>query len=108
MIEISTEMFKEYAPWLVLTLCFLFKNKIFVTPGELAKESKAIMENVEARFLTIMAFNQFEKRTEENFKNIHKALEDGGHRFDKVDDGIAHIVDIIMESKEKGGKSAKR
>jgi len=43
----------QYAPILVVVMVFLLKNKIFVTPEQLARHSKEITRDVEKRFLTL-------------------------------------------------------
>lgn len=79
---------------------FLCKNKIFVTPAQFAeamsklseKEGiahKEIMKDVEDRFLTLVAFREFEKRVDGNFKGIENKLE-------KVDKNVEHIKDILI------------
>lgn len=107
--------FVEYAPLLIIVVTFLLKNKIFVTPEQLRKaieekkdncseeckmlyvtkedmqiERKELMAEVEQRFLSIFAFREFEKRIDDKF-------DDNSKRFDKVDDNLEHIKDILIK-----------
>lgn len=92
--------FMEAAPYLLLAYVFLKDKKLFVTPSDLAEKGKEIMKEVEEKFLSLLAFNQFEKRIEGRFEGIDKRLEEGTHRFDKVDSQLEHIADLIIQEKK--------
>ncbi len=79
----------EYAPIAIVILAFLFKHKIFITPEQLKNERLAIKKEVEEKFLSIVAFRQFERRIDDNFKN-------NSNRFDKIDVSLEHIKDILI------------
>jgi len=89
--------FMEAAPYLLLAYVFLKDKKLFVTPSDLAENTKKIMKEVEEKFLSLLAFNQFEKRIEGRFEGIDNRLEEGTHRFDKVDTTLEHIVELLMK-----------
>lgn len=79
----------EYAPILICVLVFFLRNKIFITPSQLSEERKEIIKEVENRFLSLVAFHEFEKRVDSNFKIINRQLE-------KVDNSLEHIKDILI------------
>lgn len=70
--------------------------KDFTTKEELQVERERLLNEVERKFLTIYAFREFEKRIDENFKVVNRRFEDSSKRFDKLDDGIEHIKDLII------------
>lgn len=80
----------QYAPLVLMVVVFLLKNKIFVTPEQLAKNTKEITKDVEKRFLTLLEFNEYKKRIDDN----NKALSD---RLDKIESGIEHITEILLQ-----------
>ena len=86
----------EYAPIILILITYICKNKIFVTPAQLSEkiscERKEIIKEVENRFLSLVAFHEFEKRVDNNFKGINRQLE-------KVDSSLEHIKDILIKAK---------
>lgn len=105
----------EYAPIVIIIITFLFKNRIFVTPEQLNEvlkankalcgeectkqfvtkedmqiERKELLKEVENRFLSIIAFREFEKRIDGKFT-------DWNNRFDKVDASLEHITDLLIK-----------
>jgi len=93
--HISQEII-EYAPIVLIVIGFLCKNKIFVTPAQMsdkiAVERKEIMKEVENKFLSLVAFREFEKRVDNNFKGI-------GRQLEKVDTSLEHIKDILIKQR---------
>lgn len=86
----SQEIVIQYAPIILVVVAFCFKNKIFVTPEQLQQERKGIIKEVEEKFLSLVAFREFEKRIDSNFEN-------GSKRFDKIDENLEHIKDILIK-----------
>lgn len=109
------EIFIKCAPWLLIVVVFLLKNRIFVTPeqlnkalenkknscqadcerlyvtkDEMQKERKCLLNEVEQKFLSIVAFREFEKRIEGKFNDSSK-------RFDKIDGSLEHIKDLLIK-----------
>ena len=95
-IQIISKDIIEYAPIILIVFTFLCKNKIFITPSQLTEkishERKEIMEEVENRFLSLVAFREFEKRVDNNFKGL-------GRQLEKVDDSLEHIKDILIKNR---------
>lgn len=89
--------FMEAAPYLLLAYVFLKDKKLFVTPAEIAELKTKIMKEVSENFLSLLVFKQFEKNMESKFENVEQRLDDGTRRFDKVDDSLSHIIDLITE-----------
>ena len=52
----------EYAPLIVVVIAILLKNRLFVTPEQMQKERQSLIEEVERRFLELVAFREYEKR----------------------------------------------
>ncbi len=99
MTGISQDVIVQYAPYILIVIAFCCKNKIFVTPAQLQKERKGIIEEVETKFLSLVAFREFEKRIDSNFNNIKVRFDDGSARFDKIDRNLEHIKDILIDKK---------
>lgn len=71
--------------------------KNYTTKTEMQKERQNLREDIERHFLSIVAFREFEKRIDENFKTVDRRLCDTTKRFDKLDSSLDHITDLIME-----------
>lgn len=71
--------------------------RIYTTREDMQKERKELLEEVERRFLSIVAFREFEKRIDEHFKNTDRRFADSSKRFDKVDASLEHITDLIIK-----------
>lgn len=69
----------------------------YTTREQMQIERKELLEEVERRFLSIVAFREFEKRIEANFGTIDRRLSDSSKRFDKVDATLEHITDLIIK-----------
>lgn len=93
----NENVFVEYAPILIVVVAFLFKNKFFVTPEQMQLERKGLMKEVEEKFLSLLAFHEYEKRMDDNFLNIKDKFEDTSNRFDKVDESLEHIKDLLIK-----------
>lgn len=71
--------------------------KNYTTKEDMQVERKELLEEVERKYLTLAAFREFEKRIEKNFETIDRRLSDSSKRFDKLDEGIEHIKDLIIK-----------
>lgn len=91
------EQFIEYAPIIVVVFVFLMKNRLFVTPEQMQKERKNLLEEVERRFLSLAAFREYEKRMDDNFETVNRRFSNSEKRFDKVDENLEHIKDLIIK-----------
>lgn len=90
----------EYAPLIVIIVVFLFKNRIFVTPEQMQKERQNLLEEVERRFLELVAFREYEKRMDDNFETVNRRFSESRERFDKVDKSLEHITDLLIQRGE--------
>lgn len=113
------DKFIEYAPIIMVVIGFAVSYGIFVTPAKLSEalqayktddennkkyvtaedmqlEHKKLLEEVEQRFLSIVAFREFERRIEDNFNTINRRFSESSHRFDKVDGKLDHIEDLLV------------
>lgn len=86
----------EYAPVIIVVVTFLFKNRIFVTPEQMQKERKNLLEEVERRFLSLAAFREYEKRMDDNFETVNRRFSESNNRFDRVDKSLEHITDLLI------------
>lgn len=84
---------EQYAPWLIAAYVFLKDKKLFATPTELAEIKSAILNEVEQKFLSLIAFRQFEKRIDEQFNT-------DAERMDRMDKKLDRILDVVCD---KGG-----
>ena len=64
----------------------------YVTKEDMQIERKKLLEVVEQRFLSIVAFREFEKRIDSKF-------DDSSKRFDKIDGSLEHITDLIINQR---------
>lgn len=75
------------------------KLKIYTTREQMQLERKELLEEVREQYLSILAFNEFEKRMEKNFETIDRRLSDSSKRFDKLDKALEHITDLIIQQR---------
>ena len=87
----------EYAPIIIVMLVFIMKNRLFVTPEQLQKERKDFTAEIERRFLSLAAFREYEKRMDENFETVNRRFLESNTRFDKVDNSLGHIIDLLIK-----------
>lgn len=87
----------EYAPLIIVIVAFCLKNRLFVTPEQMQKERKELLEEIERRFLSLAAFREYEKRMDENFQTINRRFGETNLRFDKVDGALGHITDLLIK-----------
>lgn len=66
------DKFIEYAPIIIVIMLFFVQYKIFITPEQLEKKHREIIEDVELRFATRESFNDFKERFEELKDKIDK------------------------------------
>ena len=71
--------------------------KGYVTKEQMQLERKDFEARVEDKFLTIYAFREFEKRIEEHFESTNRRFADSSKRFDKVDESLEHITNLIIQ-----------
>lgn len=74
-------------------------DKTYTTKEQMQIERKELLEEVERRFLSIVAFREVEKRIDENFKTIDRRLNESSKRFDKVDASLEHITDLLIKER---------
>lgn len=72
-------------------------EKRFTTKEQMQVERKELLEEVERRFLSIVAFREFEKRIDEHFKTTDRRFEDSSKRFDKIDGSLEHITELLIK-----------
>lgn len=69
----NKELFKQYAPWLVIALMFFFQYKVFVTPAELERRTLEIYQTIAMRYAT-----------KEQTDDLKKSLVDIQQKIDKI------------------------
>ena len=95
--ELTFQTFMDLAPFLLLVYLFFRKEKLFVTPQQLSLINTEIIIFVYKIFVFFFVFKEFEKRMETNFENIDNRMEEGTERFNKIDQTLEHIVDLIIK-----------
>lgn len=118
------EEYIKYAPIIVVIIAFCISYNVFITPSKLNKiledkeascdkecekkyvtkeqlqiERKDLIEEVRKEFLQIKIFEEFERRIDDNFRTIDRRFSDSSKRFDKIDENLEHIKDILINKK---------
>ncbi len=75
------ENFIEYSPIIVVVLIFFIQQKIFVTPEQLEKKHREIMEEIEEKFVSLNSFKDLKEQ------------------FSEVKDKIDKIYDLLIDLK---------
>lgn len=76
------EKFLEYAPIIVVILLFLIQNRMVVTPEQLEKKHREILDDVSKKYATQSIVNELRSQ-------IHEMV-------DKID----KIYNILLENKQ--------
>ncbi len=71
----------EYSPIIIVVLMFFVQQKIFVTPEQLEKKHREIIEEIEEKFVTIHSFIDLKDQ------------------FTEVKDKIDKIYDLLIDLK---------
>lgn len=69
------EQFIQYSPILIAVMIFLIQHKIVVTPEQLERKHREIIEDVEERFITINSFHDLKEQFSEMKDKIDKIYE---------------------------------
>lgn len=62
----------EYSPIIIVVLMFFVQQKIFVTPEQLEKKHREIVEEIEEKFVTIHSFIDLKDQFTEVKEKIDK------------------------------------
>ena len=81
----------HYAPVVVVMLAVLFKGRFFTTPEQVNKKIQEVTDKWEDKYLTIVAFREFQQRISEHFCSHEK-------RLDEVIQQNGKILDILMRN----------
>ncbi len=71
----------EYSPIIVVVLMFFVQQKIFVTPEQLEKKHREIIEEIEEKFVSLNSFKDLKEQ------------------FSEVKDKIDKIYDLLIDLK---------
>lgn len=66
------EQFLQYSPILIVVVAFLIQQRIVVTPEQLEKKHREIIEDVEERFVSIHSFHDLKEQFSEMKDKIDK------------------------------------
>ncbi len=75
------EKFVEYSPIIIVVFMFFVQQKIFVTPEQLEKKHREIIEEIEEKFVSINSFIDLKEQ------------------FSEVKDKIDKIYDLLIDLK---------
>lgn len=74
------EQFTQYSPILIAVMIFLIQHRIVVTPEQLEKKHREIIEDVEERFVSIHSYHDLKDQ------------------FCEIKDKIDKIYDCIIQN----------
>ncbi|MBS6603109.1 MAG: hypothetical protein KH301_05070 [Brachyspira sp.] len=66
------EQIMQYAPIIVAVMIFLIQQRVVVTPEQLEKKHREIIEDVEERFVSIHSFHDLKEQFSEMKDKIDK------------------------------------
>lgn len=69
------EQLMQYSPILIAVMIFLIQQRVVVTPEQLEKKHREIIEDVEERFVTIHSFHDLKDQFCEMKEKIDKIYE---------------------------------
>lgn len=68
----DNSIFIQYAPVIIVVFVFLVQQKLVVTPEQLEKKHREILEDVEERFTTKEATSNFQEKLDDMQAKIDK------------------------------------
>lgn len=69
------EKFITYAPIIIVIMVFLIQQRIIVTPEQLEKKHRYILQDVENRFASLSAVNNLKEQVTDMKEKIDKIYE---------------------------------
>lgn len=66
------EQFIQYSPILIAVMIFLIQQRVVVTPEQLERKHREILEDVEERFVTLNSFKDLKSQFNEMKEKIDK------------------------------------
>ncbi len=66
------EKILEYSPIIIVVLMFFVQQRLFVTPEQLEKKHREIIEEIEEKFVTIHSFHDLKEQFSEIKEKIDK------------------------------------
>ena len=64
--------FIEYSPIIIVVLMFFIQQKIFVTPEQLEKKHREILDEMEEKFVSVISFKDLKDQFSEVKEKIDK------------------------------------
>ena len=64
--------FIEYSPIIIVVLMFFVQQKIFVTPEQLEKKHREIIDEIEEKFVSVISFKDLKDQFSEVKEKIDK------------------------------------
>lgn len=61
----------EYAPIIIVVIMFAIQQKVFVTPSQLEKARREIMEDIDQKYATTLTVNELK----EQFRDLNDKLD---------------------------------
>lgn len=66
------DKFIEYSPIIIVVLVFFVQQKIFVTPEQLEKKHREILDEMEEKFVSVISFRDLKDQFSEVKEKIDK------------------------------------
>jgi len=68
--------FIEYAPFIIVVVVFILQQKIVITPEQLEKKHREILEDIEKKFVSMPAYLGFRDQVLSEFERVNKGIND--------------------------------
>ncbi len=65
-----------YAPIIVVVLLFIWQNKIFVTPEQLEKKHREILDDMKKNYVELNAYKEFQTHIYSELEKVSTGIED--------------------------------
>jgi len=69
------EQILQFSPLILVVMMFFIQHKIFVTPEQLEKKHREILESVEQHFVSVHSFTDLKEQVGEMKEKIDKIYE---------------------------------
>lgn len=65
-----------YAPIIVVVLLFIWQNRIFVTPEQLEKKHREILDDMKKNYVELNAYKEFQTHIYSELEKVSTGIED--------------------------------
>lgn len=67
---------ETYAPIIIVVLLFIWQNRVFVTPEQLEKKHREILDDMKKNYVELNAYKEFQTHIYSELEKVSTGIED--------------------------------